>query len=144
MKFGKRGKGEKSADEPAATSARNVPPATVSWPGPEPDPPEPAIPEATVVGEAVELDAGPLPPATPVARPVPPPSPGAASGSTHGPGATPLSSTAAAGAPVADGHGPDPLTDPLRELAAERPEVVVGAAFAGGILAAMILRRLGN
>jgi hypothetical protein len=30
------------------------------------------------------------------------------------------------------------------ELAAERPEVVVGAAFAGGLLFAAILRRLGN
>ena len=30
------------------------------------------------------------------------------------------------------------------ELANERPELVVGAAFAGGLLAAMILRRLGN
>ena len=30
------------------------------------------------------------------------------------------------------------------ELAGERPELVVGAAFAGGLLAAMILRRLGN
>lgn len=26
----------------------------------------------------------------------------------------------------------------------ERPEVVVGAAFAGGLIAALILRRLGN
>jgi hypothetical protein len=43
-----------------------------------------------------------------------------------------------------DGHGQDPLLDPLKILAAERPELVVGAAFAGGILAAMILRRLGN
>jgi hypothetical protein len=30
------------------------------------------------------------------------------------------------------------------ELATERPEVVIGAAFAGGVLLAMILRRLGN
>jgi hypothetical protein len=29
-------------------------------------------------------------------------------------------------------------------LAAERPEAVVGAAFVGGILLAVILRRLGN
>jgi hypothetical protein len=32
----------------------------------------------------------------------------------------------------------------VQVLAAERPEVVVGAAFVGGILAAMILRRLGS
>ena len=30
------------------------------------------------------------------------------------------------------------------ELADERPELVVAAAFAGGLLAAMILRRLGR
>jgi hypothetical protein len=30
------------------------------------------------------------------------------------------------------------------ELANERPEFVVAAAFAGGVLAALILRRLGN
>jgi hypothetical protein len=29
-------------------------------------------------------------------------------------------------------------------IAAERPEFVVGAAFAGGLLLAAILRRLGN
>lgn len=47
----------------------------------------------------------------------------------------------------ASGHGPSPAPawpEGLQELAAERPEVIVGAAFAGGILAAMILRRLGN
>jgi hypothetical protein len=49
-----------------------------------------------------------------------------------------------AGSPAFDGHAPDPLPHPIEVLAAERPELVVGAAFAGGILAAMILRRLGN
>jgi hypothetical protein len=50
-------------------------------------------------------------------------------------------------APSYDGHAAEPSADPLepvRALVAERPEVAVGAAFAGGILAAMILRRLGN
>ena len=140
MKFKKRGKDEQAAEE----AASYTPPATVSWPAPEPepDPPEPAVPEPAVLGEAVELGSEPLPASTPVARPVPLTMPG--STAAHGPAPTPLSSAAAAGAPVADGHGPDPLMDPLKELAAERPEVVVGAAFAGGILAAMILRRLGN
>jgi len=36
------------------------------------------------------------------------------------------------------------VMDNVKALAAERPELAVGAAFAGGILAAMILRRLGN
>jgi hypothetical protein len=34
--------------------------------------------------------------------------------------------------------------DEIKVLSGERPEIVVGAAFAGGVLAAMILRRLGN
>ena len=141
MKFGKRGKAEAPADEPVAESAR-VPPPTVSWPEPEP---EPAVPEPVVDAEAVELTSGPLPSSAPVARPVPLTIPGSSGGPpTHGPAPTPLDAAAAAGAPVADGHGPDPLMDPLKELAADRPEVLVGAAFAGGILAAMILRRLGN
>jgi len=33
---------------------------------------------------------------------------------------------------------------PGLELARERPEVLVGAAFAGGLIAALLLRRLGN
>jgi hypothetical protein len=65
------------------------------------------------------------------------------SGSEPG-GVTPL---AEAGPVYASGHahgtGPS-WPEPVMALAAERPEVVVGAAFAGGIMAAMILRRLGN
>jgi hypothetical protein len=57
---------------------------------------------------------------------------------------SPLSET---GAAHASGHAPGTSPswpEPVLELAAERPEVVVGAAFAGGLLLAMILRRLGN
>jgi hypothetical protein len=61
------------------------------------------------------------------------------------PAVTPL---AEAGEAYASGHassGTSPSwPEPVLELAAERPEVVVGAAFAGGVLIAMILRRLGN
>ena len=32
----------------------------------------------------------------------------------------------------------------LNELARNRPELLVGAAFAGGVLAALLLRRLGR
>lgn len=48
--------------------------------------------------------------------------------------------------PVGDGVGGEPAQagDPLAALAAERPEVLVGAAFAGGVLAALILKRLGR
>jgi hypothetical protein len=42
-------------------------------------------------------------------------------------------------------HGTAPSwPEPVLQLAAERPEAVVGAAFAGGLLFALILRRLGN
>lgn len=33
---------------------------------------------------------------------------------------------------------------PVAEIVRNRPEVLVGAAFAGGILAALLLRRLGR
>jgi hypothetical protein len=36
------------------------------------------------------------------------------------------------------------LQERFAALADERPEVAVGAAFAGGLLAAMILKRLGR
>ncbi|MGH2900288.1 MAG: hypothetical protein ACRDMZ_16560, partial [Solirubrobacteraceae bacterium] len=52
-----------------------------------------------------------------------------------------------AGDAYASGHAAAPgpsWQEPVMVLAGERPELVVGAAFAGGVLAAMILRRLGN
>jgi ABC-type uncharacterized transport system permease subunit len=36
------------------------------------------------------------------------------------------------------------LVAPTAELLKARPEVVVGVAFAGGVLAALLLRRLGR
>jgi hypothetical protein len=60
------------------------------------------------------------------------------------PAVTPL---AEAGEAHASGHasGTSPSwPEPVMALAAERPEVMVGAAFAGGLLFAMILRRLGS
>lgn len=51
--------------------------------------------------------------------------------------------TAATPAPLAPAPGPAPTPlDRGSALAAERPEVAVGAAFAGGFVVAMILRRL--
>jgi len=68
---------------------------------------------------------------------------------------TPVS--AAVGAPVttlgnsgdafasANAAAPGPSwQEPVMELANERPELAIAAAFAGGVLAAMILRRLGS
>jgi len=143
--------------EPADDATRPMADAPAQ-PGDASDPV--AGPEPVVEGEAVELPADPPPP-EPFARPMPagatrepPPEPFARPipAMPHVPPTTPLSAVSGAGAPIADGHGPDPLDghgadslmDPLRELAAGHPEYVVGAAFAGGILAAMILRRLGN
>jgi hypothetical protein len=102
------------------------------------------------------------PPAHPAGEPLPPPGSGRAPvrspmpfpvaeepvlvvTSDSDPAAvSPLSET---GAAHASGHAPGTSPswpEPVLELAAERPEVVVGAAFAGGLLLAMILRRLGN
>jgi hypothetical protein len=54
---------------------------------------------------------------------------------------------APAGDPPAGASGgtslPDALPDSLTDLA-DRPEVLVGAAFAGGLVLAMILKRLGG
>lgn len=56
--------------------------------------------------------------------------------------------------PTAAGPEPAPHTQPAGSAmfggaqaaapSTERPEVVVGAAFAGGLLAALILKRLGS
>jgi hypothetical protein len=60
------------------------------------------------------------------------------------PAVTPL---AEAGEAHASGHavGTSPSwPEPVLQIVGERPEVLVGAAFAGGLLFAMILRRLGH
>lgn len=146
----------------------SAPPAvTDSWtvpPGEPPPPAEPLIYAARVVVGA----AGVLPAAAPAAPAYEPPVPltlqGAAATaaaisdpiaeqpvtvveSASGPRPAPVSSLADSGEAFASGHAAAPgpsWQEPLMELADERPEIVVGAAFAGGVLAAMILRRLGN
>lgn len=65
---------------------------------------------------------------------------------TSGPGPAPVTTLGDSGEAFASGHaaGPGPSwQEPMMELANERPELVVAAAFVGGLLAAMILRRLG-
>ncbi|HEX8158328.1 MAG TPA: hypothetical protein VF526_13170 [Solirubrobacteraceae bacterium] len=172
MRFGKRRKdGDSPVDEPVIVAAPEPPPGAMSgsWTAggwrPAQTPPAVVAPEGIVEGEAVEIPAEPhvyaaVRPAAafepPTAFAVPAPQPAAmpfpvaeqpvAVGS---PGmqperGTPLGATAAT---FASGHGPAPAPawpEAVQELAAQRPEVVVGAAFVGGILAAMILRRLGN
>lgn len=66
---------------------------------------------------------------------------------TPGPGPAPVATLGDSAEAFASGHsaaaGPS-WQEPVMELADERPELVVAAAFAGGLLAAMILRRLGS
>jgi hypothetical protein len=56
---------------------------------------------------------------------------------TAGPEPAPAGSAMLGGAPVTDPPAPPGLP-------ADRPELLVGAAFAGGFVAAMILRRFGR
>jgi hypothetical protein len=132
-------RGKAAGGATAAASAPAEPAATDSWTAPaEPEPVAASVPagsvahdEPVVEGEAVELP--PVEPAAPVYEP-------------------PVASTQPGSAPsdpmpFASGHAAAPgpsWQEPMMELANERPEIVVGAAFAGGLLAAMILRRLGN
>ena len=93
--------------------------APQSWSAAGSAPPAPPPPDATVVeGDAVELPPAPPAAGEPVARP-------------------------GAAAVYASGTAPS-WPEPVAQIAAERPEVVVGAAFAGGLLFALILRRLGR
>jgi hypothetical protein len=138
----------------------------------EPEPADPASaapaaeePATVVDGDAVELPMTEVPAGEPLAfaapapdsapafyEPEPPPMPYPVAeepvlvytSSAATPAVTPL---AEAGEAHASGHasGTSPSwPEPVMALAAERPEVVVGAAFAGGLLFAMILRRLGS
>jgi hypothetical protein len=131
----------------------------VELPPPAPQPgaaePPPVLPEPAPATAPIAMpDAAPAPaPAMPAfasAAPPPPPAPVQAQTTVTAspPPAAPLPPVLppATGMPVGDGHAPasDPSVDRIKALATERPELVVGAAFAGGILAAMILRSLGN
>ncbi len=114
-----------------------------------PDEDAPPEPEPAVDGEAVELPepVAPSPPAPAPEAPAPPaPAPAPPVPVPPSPPVKPLPPIGdARSIPGAfDGHAPEPAVHPIGELAGERPELLVGAAFAGGILAAMILRRLGS
>ncbi len=118
--------------------------------------------EPVVEGEAYEVFAdeppetltveqhapAPLPPVTPVPAPLPSPvAEQPISVVTPGPGPARVTTLGDSGEAFASGHAATPgpsWQEPVMDIANERPELVVAAAFAGGLLAAMILRRLGN
>jgi hypothetical protein len=116
--------------------------------------------EPVVEGEAYEVfaDEPEPPPALEVqhVEPEPPRAPAAMpspvaeqpiSVVTAGPGPAPVTTLRDSGEAFASGHAAAPgpsWQEPVMEIANERPELVVAAAFAGGLLAAMILRRLGS
>jgi hypothetical protein len=166
MKLGKRRQDAAAPDPPDATVSvadSSAPPVADSWTGAgaAQPPVEPAAEpliyaEPVVEGEAVELPAAepasPIyePPTAQASSPTPYPvaeQPVTAVESAPGAGPAPVASLGDSGEAFASGHAAAPgpsWQEPLIELANERPEVVVGAAFAGGVIAAMILRRLGN
>jgi hypothetical protein len=153
---------EVAADEEPAAVAEPLPdsapePETAHMPPPVAA--EPAAPEPAPAPAEPEIALSqPLPPPAPKWAPSPPapapmPYPAAeepvlvySSAPADPPAATPLGEAGAAHATGhAGGSGMSPSwPEPVMALASERPEVVVGAAFAGGVLLAMILRRLGN
>jgi len=152
MKLGKRRKDDDPVAEPDAGADPVVPRdgVTETWTAPANAPStlgEGVVIEPAVDSEAVEL-VGDVAPAPPVAVSMPDPVTPVTPLPRTPPAAAMASETrlppAPVDAPAFATSGADPLKDELRVLATERPEIVVGAAFAGGIVAAMILRRLGN
>jgi hypothetical protein len=170
----KRGKRRQDADTPVAQDAppsvthSAPPPAPDSWTVPAGEQParapeaeapddadepffhEPPVPsdepvyhqEPVVEGEAVELPSDEPPAAVPYPQAEQP-----VRVVTPGPGPDPVTTLGDSGEAFASGHAAAPgpsWQEPVMVLANERPEYAVAAAFAGGILAAMILRRLGN
>ena len=120
---------EQPAVEQAPAAEAASPAGEHAPPGAEQAAPEPAY-EEPVAQEPEPLDQGPEPSdiasSEPAAEAVPPPGPDA---------------DAVAG----DGHGPAPQPFPSATQGAqqlwERPEVLLGAAFVGGLLIAALLRR---
>jgi hypothetical protein len=150
-------------DRPPPVSEHEIPPVPVAEaqtpgsPAGEELPIAHVEPEPVVEGEAYEVFAEEPPPDTlnvhrhepgPAAAPMPVPvAEQPVSVVTAGPGPPPVSSLADAGEAFASGHAAAPgpsWQEPIMQVANERPELVVAAAFAGGLLAAMILRRLGR
>jgi len=107
-------------------------------------------PETLNVQQHQPVPPSPPAPVAPAAAPMPfPVAEQPISVVTPGPGPARVTTLGDAGEAFASGHAATPgpgqsWQEPIMEIANERPELVVAAAFAGGLLAAMILRRLGN
>jgi hypothetical protein len=174
MKFGGKRRQEPDApDEPAApgsVAGSSPPPVTDAWGPPVAEPHMAAAPpdepgayddEPVVEGEAVELPVEhaaapayepPLSPRTQRARPAPERMPFPVADEpvavvTPGPEPAHVTSLGDSAEAYASGHAAAPgpsWQEPVMQMANERPELVVAAAFAGGVLAALILRRLGS
>lgn len=120
------------AEDPPTETAEPVAVVKELEPEPEPAPepePEPILepePEPEPAAETPEPEPAPLPPPTPLPEPEPEPAP--------------LPYEPAATAPPAFGSSDAGGTSVLTE----RPEVAVGAAFAGGLLVAFLLKRLAS
>lgn len=154
-----------SAPPPPVSESWTGAPAEQHYPAQAPEEPvaaaEQAYEEPVVEGEAIELPSvgaaepelhQPVPRTIRQSEPRPEPMPFPVAEQPVGvvtPGATdaPVTSLGESAEAFASGHAPAPgpsWQEPVMDLAHERPELVVGAAFAGGVLAAMILRRLAN
>jgi hypothetical protein len=139
---------------PAATNPSVTEQETAGYPGGEELPV--AHVEPVVEGEAYEVFADEPPEALtvhqhePQHQPAPMPFPIAEqpiSVVTPGPGPAPVTTLGDSAEAFASGHAAAPgpsWQEPVMQIANERPELVVVAAFAGGLLTAMILRRLGH
>jgi hypothetical protein len=133
-------------DSPTAASSEDETTDTVVDADAVELPPEPSAADAVAEAPAAGSASAPrVPPAPAMPFPVAEQPVNVASSGPDGGGATPLGE---AGAAYASGHasegGGPSIPQPVAELAEQRPEAVVGAAFVGGLLLAMILRRLGN
>lgn len=166
MKFGGKRRRDADAPEspaaPASVAGSAPPPVTDSWDPPVGTPPGEAVAydEPVVEGEAVELPVEHVPapahePASPHvvrAHPAPERMPFPVAEEpvavvTPGPEPAPVTSLGDSAEAYASGHAAAPgpsWQEPVMQIANERPEFVVAAAFAGGVLAALILRRLGS
>lgn len=152
-------------ESPPPVAEHEVPPAPVAEHETPGSPAGEELPvahvEPVVEGEAYEVFADETPGApetlavhqhdpapAPAAAPVPfPAAEQPVSVVTPGSGPAPVTTLGNSGEAFASGHAASPgpsWQEPVMELANERPELAVAAAFAGGVLAAMILRRLGS